>query len=99
MPVVTNVADHAAITDGHAAKRSPGGPIKLLRRTQPTRFSEKPMGEPTLIAKSATFSCSLALQVHENVALSPIKDEDGASDRGDDQAMATPGHRSRSPMA
>jgi len=39
---------------------------------------EHATGEPTLIAKSATFSCRLALQVHENVAQTAILDRRGA---------------------
>jgi hypothetical protein len=41
-----------------------------------------------MIAKNATFSRTLRPKPHENVALSAIKDEDGAADPGDDHPKA-----------
>jgi hypothetical protein len=38
----TNVTNHAAITEAHAAKAT-SGPIKPQRRPKPTRFSEELM--------------------------------------------------------
>src|SRR5215470_11755249 len=43
-PAVTNVADHATITNSHAAKRPPPRRSNRHAGPKPTRFSEKPIG-------------------------------------------------------